>query len=253
MLRFAACALAMTAFAASPNAAPADLDAALARPDRPKAYVALDAVRRPAELLAFMELQRGARVLDYGAGGGYYSEIIAHAVGPRGLVVGWNPPGFAAREQVRTALSNLRRRASNTAFYATATTALSFPHGSFDFVLLHLTYHDSYWEDAGFGFSRTEPSAVTRALFDATRPGGIVAVIDHVADPGRDTRVEVEATHRIDPAIVRSDFEQAGFILEAESQLLRNPEDDRSRRVFDAAIRGRTDRFVYRFRRPRGG
>ena len=75
-------------------------------------------------------------------------------------------------------------------------------------------------------------------------------MIDHVAAPGRETRAEVEATHRILPATVRADFEQAGFVFDGESAMLANPQDDRSVNVFNPSIRGRTDRFVYRFRRP---
>jgi predicted methyltransferase len=82
------------------------------------------------------------------------------------------------------------------------------------------------------------------------KPGGTVAVIDHVAKPGGDTREVVEKLHRIDPAVVRADFERAGFVLEAQSEMLRVPEDDHSKNVFDPSIRGKTDRFVYRFRKP---
>jgi predicted methyltransferase len=87
-------------------------------------------------------------------------------------------------------------------------------------------------------------------LFQATRPGGTLAVIDHVANPGGDTRAVVEALHRIDPAVIRADFERAGFVFDGETDLLRNPQDDHSKNVFDPSIRGNTDRVVYRFRRP---
>jgi predicted methyltransferase len=127
---------------------------------------------------------------------------------------------------------------------------LSFAPNAYDFILLHLVYHDAYWESERFSLPRIDPSTVTAALFQAVKPGGVVAVIDHVAAPGRDTRAEVEATHRILPETVRADFERAGFVFDGESDLLRNPQDDRSVNVFDPAIRGRTDRFVYRFRRP---
>jgi predicted methyltransferase len=116
--------------------------------------------------------------------------------------------------------------------------------------MLHLVYHDAYWESARFGVPRIDPATVTRAIWDAVRPGGTVAVIDHVANPNADGRAEVEARHRIDPAVLRADFERAGFVLEAESDMLRNPQDDRSKNVFDPSIRGHTDRVVYRFRRP---
>lgn len=229
-----------------------DFAAAVSAPGRPEAATRLDEVRRPAEVLRWPGLRRGDRVLDYGAGNGHYSEIMARAVGPEGMVVGWNPPAFAARPEVREILANIRRRTANAGFLATPNSALSFPPRSFDFVLLHLNYHDSYWQDDGiaFGFSRIDPGTVTRALFEATRPGGIVGVIDHVARRGRDTREEVHATRRIDPAVVRADFERAGFLFDGESDLLRVADDDHSRRVFDPSIRGRTDRFIFRFRRP---
>ncbi|MGE0179350.1 MAG: class I SAM-dependent methyltransferase [Sphingomonas sp.] len=228
-----------------------DFAAAVSAPGRPEAAVALDAVRRPAEVLRWLGLRRGDRVLDYFTGTGYYAEIMARAVGPTGSVSGWNSSYFAGRPQVRDAVAAIRQRQPNTAFFSSPTTALSFPDSAYDFVLLHLVYHDAYWESAQFQLPRIDPNTLTRALFRATRPGGIVAVIDHVAAEGRDTRAEVEATHRILPATVRADFERAGFVFDGESPILANAQDDRSVNVFNPSIRGRTDRFVYRFRRPR--
>ena len=233
------------------QAVPADVRAGVAAPGRPEAARALDEVRRPAEVLAWLGLERGDRVLDYFTGNGYYAEIMARAVGPRGSVTGWNTPGFGTNAEVRAALAGIRERKSNTAFFHTPSTAISFPAEAYDFVLLHLVYHDAYWESARFGLPRIDPNTVTAALFHATKPGGTVAVIDHVAAPGRETRAEVEATHRIDPAVIRADFERAGFVFDGESDLLRNPQDDRSVNVFNPSIRGRTDRVVYRFRKPR--
>ena len=247
-------ALAVAPAAAQTGRAPvtqAQLQAALAAPGRPQTAVALDEVRRPVEVLRFMGLRRGDRVLDYFTGTGYYAELMAQAVGPRGIVVGWNSAGFMGNERVRTALQEIRTRHSNFGFYGTTNTAISFPPESFDFAMLHLVYHDAYWESAQFNLPRIDPNTVTRAIWNALRPGGTVAVIDHVAPPGGDTRAVVEATHRIDPAVVRADFERAGFVLEAQSEMLRNPQDNYSVNVFDPAIRGRTDRFVYRFRKPR--
>jgi predicted methyltransferase len=82
------------------------------------------------------------------------------------------------------------------------------------------------------------------------KPGGIVGVVDHVAAAGGDTRQVVDKLHRIDPAVIRADFEQAGFVLDGESDLLRNSGDDHSKLVFDPSVRGKTDRVVYRFRKP---
>ncbi|HEX8526883.1 class I SAM-dependent methyltransferase [Allosphingosinicella sp.] len=227
-----------------------ELRAAVAAPGRPEAAVALDEVRKPAEILRFMGLRRGDRVLDYFTGTGYYADIMARAVGPGGLVVGWNGSGFMANPRVRTALDEVHSRNSNTYFYGTPTTALAFPPASFDFAMLHLVYHDAYWEAAQYNLPRIDPNTVVQALWHAVRRGGTVAVIDHVG-PSGDTRAVVQGTHRIDPAVVRADFERAGFVLEAQSEMLRNPQDDLSVNVFEPSIRGRTDRIVYRFRKPR--
>lgn len=228
----------------------ADVAAAVAAAGRPKAATDLDAVRKPAEVLRFMGLRKGDRALDYFTGTGYYADIMAGAVGPGGHVVGWNSSGFGRREAVVKALADVKARRPNAAFYSSPTTAIAFAPASFDFAMLHLVYHDAYWESAQFGLPRIDPNTVVKAIWDAVKPGGTVAVIDHVAAPGGDTREVVEKLHRIDPAVVRADFERAGFVLEAQSDMLR-VDEDHSKNVFDPAIRGRTDRFVYRFRKPR--
>jgi predicted methyltransferase len=87
-------------------------------------------------------------------------------------------------------------------------------------------------------------------LFAALKPGGVVVVEDHVANPGGDPAQVVDSLHRIDPAVVRRDFEKAGFVFDAESRLLAHPDDDHTKLVFDESIRGRTDQFLYRFRKP---
>lgn len=242
-------ALAAPAAAKAPAGAPADVAAGVAGPGRPKTATDLDEVRKPVEVLRFMGLKKGDRVLDYFTGTGYYADIMARAVGPKGHVVGWNAASFARREPVVKALADIRARNPNAAFYSSPSTAIAFAPEGFDFALLHLVYHDAYWESAQFGLPRIDPNTVVKAIWDAVKPGGTVAVIDHVAAAGGDTREVVEKLHRIDPAVVRADFERAGFVLEAQSDLLRVAEDH-SKNVFDPSIRGRTDRFVYRFRKP---
>jgi predicted methyltransferase len=239
------------AMAQSSRGGPAHVAAAVTAPGRPKAATDLDEVRKPVEVLRFMGLKKGDRALDYFTGTGYYADIMARAVGPKGHVVGWNSASFARREPVVKALADIRSRNPNTAFYSSPSTAIAFAPNSFDFALLHLVYHDAYWESAQFGLPRIDPNTVVKAIWDAVKPGGTVAVIDHAATPGGDTRAVVEKLHRIDPAVVRADFERAGFVLEAQSDILRVREDDLSKNVFDPSIRGRTDRFMYRFRKPR--
>ena len=245
-----AVATAVAAAARGPAPGPAHVAAAVAAPGRPKTATDLDEVRKPVEVLRFMGLKKGDRALDYFTGTGYYADIMAKAVGPRGHVVGWNSASFARREPVVKALADLRSRNPNAAFYSSPSTAIAFAPNSFDFALLHLVYHDAYWESAQFGLPRIDPNTVVKAIWDAVKPGGTVAVIDHVAVAGGDTREVVEKLHRIDPAVVRADFERAGFVLEAQSDLLRVAADDHSKNVFDPSIRGKTDRFVYRFRKP---
>jgi predicted methyltransferase len=242
--------LAAPAAAMAPAKASADLADAVAAPGRPKAATDLDPVRKPAEVLRFMGLKKGDRALDYFTGNGYYAEIMAGAVGPKGHVVGWNSAGFGRNEKVVAALRDVKARRANTAFYSSPTTAIAFAPNSFDFALLHLVYHDAYWESAQFGLPRIDPNTVVKAIWDSVKPGGTVAVIDHVAIPGGDTREVVEKLHRIDPAVVRADFERAGFVFEAQSDILR-VDEDHGKNVFDPSIRGNTDRFMFRFRKPR--
>lgn len=234
--------------AAAP-AAPADVAAAVAAADRPAEARALDAGRKPAEVLRFMGLRRGDRALDLFTGTGYFAEIMGRAVGPQGSVLAWEPANFL-NDQSRGLLGGIRQRAPNVNWFATPADAPALPDNAFDFVMLNLNYHDTYWESERYHFPRMDPAAFLQLLFRSVKPGGTVAVIDHIANPGRETRAEVNATHRIDPATVRADFERAGFVLDGESNLLRNPQDDHTKLVFDPSIRGNTDRFVYRFRRP---
>jgi predicted methyltransferase len=236
--------------AAASLRAPADVAAAVASADRPADDVKLDSSRRPAQVLAFEGLKRGDMALDLFTGGGYYAEIMAKAVGPKGGVVAWEPANFL-NEKSRAGFAELKKRAPNVGMMATPVTALALPASTFDFVMLHLNYHDLYWESAKYGFPRTDPAVILATLYQSVKPGGVVAVIDHVG-PAGDTREVVEKYHRIDPATVKADFERAGFVLEAESNVLRNPSDDHSKGVFDPEIRGKTDRFVFRFRKPRG-
>lgn len=227
--------------------APRDYAPAIAFKGRPADAVAMDASRKPAEVLDFMRLKRGMKVLDMVTGGGYYAEIMARVVGPKGSVVAFEPAGFLD-DKAKTALDALAAREPN--FKLTTDLPGAFVPASYDFAMLHLNYHDFYWESAEYKVPRTDPNMVLAGLFSAMKPGGIVAVVDHVGMPG-DTRAIVDKLHRIDPATVKADFLRAGFVLEAESPLLRVAADDHTKLVFDPAVRGKTDRFAFRFRKPK--
>ncbi len=207
-----------------------------------------DASRRPMETLNFLGLKKGAQVLDFGAGGGYYTQIIARAVGPKGSVVALTPAGSIASPKVKAkwttllaAHKNIRQSIANfDAFPATPK--------SYSFVLFHLEYHDLYWQSDRFGVPRTEPDMVLKKLYGAMKPGGIVGVVDHMGNKG-DTRAIVDAVHRIDPEVVKADFARAGFKFVGQSEHLRMRGDDYAKNVFDPALRGKTDRFVLKFKK----
>ena len=228
-----------------------DFTAAVTAPERSAEHTALDASRKPEEVLAFLDLKMGDTAADVMAGTGYYSAIMARAVGPKGRVLVFQPQrsleGDAAK--VWDALKTREANITVVPYAFDAFDAFETEAASLDFTMLHLVYHDLYWESAEYKVPRTDPAAFVATLFSATRPGGIVGVVDHVAEPG-DTRTTVDKLHRIDPAVIRADFKAAGFVLEAESDLLRVPADDHSKLVFDPAVRGKTDRVLYRFRKP---
>ncbi|MEA3044045.1 MAG: hypothetical protein QOH47_1883 [Sphingomonadales bacterium] len=244
-------AIALFAMPLSAQAAPADVAAAVSAPGRPADAIALDAGRKPAEVLAFAGLERGDRALDLFTGSGYFAEIMGRAVGPTGSVMAWEPTNFL-NDRSRQGLAELRARTPNVAVLVAPADILALPTAAFDFVMINLNYHDTYWQSERFHFPRMDPDAFLRTVFQSMKPGATIAVIDHVANPGGETRAVVDALHRIDPAVVRADFARAGFVLDGESDILRNPQDDHTKLVFDPAIRGHTDRVVYRFRRPRG-
>ena len=222
---------------------------AVAAPSRSADNVARDASRKPAELLSFLGLKPGMQVADMFGANHYWAEIFVNAVGPKGAVTVWEPTQFYDAE-AQAGFAKFLVGRPNVRIISSPFAAPNLPANSFDFMLINLDYHDTYWESAKYGIARMEPDAWLKPVFAAMKPGGTVGVVDH-AGPAGDTRAIVEKLHRIDPAVVRADFERAGFVLDGESQLLRNPADDHRLLVFDPAVKGKTDRFIYRFRKPR--
>ena len=232
-------------------APPADVAAAVAAKDaRTPANVELDANRKPVELLKFLGLQKGMRVIDMFGGNLYWAEIMAPAVGPEGQVIIWNPTQFTNAKRL-AAFAEFDAKTPNTWFISSPFEAPDLSPGRYNFMLMNLDYHDVYWQSTERKIPRMEPDAWLKTVYAAMKPGGIVGIIDHAAKPGGDTREVVDKVHRIDPAVVLADFKRAGFILAGTSKLLRNPADDHSKLVFDPAVRGKTDRFIYKFRKPR--
>lgn len=226
------------------------IEAAVASPARPAELQAMDAGRKPAQALTFLGLEPGMDAADLLTGSGYWAQIMAKVVGPEGSVTAWQPDQFYNAGPEKDKLDAVVAGSPGLTLGHYPFDTFAPPAAAYDFALINLSYHDLYWESDKYGIPLSDPAAFTRNLYAAMRPGGIVGVIDHVG-PAGDTRAVVEKLHRIDPATVRADFERAGFKLEAQSDLLANPADDHSLNVFDKAIRGQTDRFLYKFRKPR--
>ena len=245
-----ALALAATSLPAMALAALPTIKASVAATaNRSEANVKLDAGRKPAEVLAFLGLKPGMRVSDPFGGNLYWAEITVPAVGPKGRVTIWTPQQFYDQKGYDR-FAAFRATHPNAWMRVSPFEAPDLPAAGYDLMLINLDYHDVYWESAKNGVVKMDPDQWLKAIYASMKPGAVVGVIDHVANPG-DTRTTVEELHRIDPATVKADFKRAGFKLEAESNLLRNPADDHSLLVFDPKIRGQTDRFLFKFRKPR--
>ena len=227
-------------------ATPVNYSAILADPLRSADMRKLDEGRMPAAVLAFAGVKPGQTVLDFMAGGGYYSLLLARAVGPTGKVVAANPPG----ENDAKAWEPFAGKVPQMQVMVTEISAMKFAPRSLDLIFTNLNYHDLYWESEKYKFPRVEVPGVLAGWFGAVKRGGHVVIIDHAGPAGGDPREVANRLHRIDPERVKADMRAAGFILESESNVLRRSEDDHSKLVFDPAVRGKTDRFIMKFRRP---
>ena len=218
----------------------------LADPLRSADMRKLDEGRMPAQVLAFAGVKPGQTVLDFFAGSGYYSLLLARAVGPKGMVFAANPPG----ENDAKAWEPFAGKVPQLHVMVAEVSQMQFAPRSLDLIFTNLNYHDLYWESEKYHFPRVEVPKALAAWFSQLKPGGHVVIIDHAGSAGGDPREVADRLHRIDPERVKADMTAAGFVFEAESNLLRRSEDDHSKLVFDPAVRGKTDRFILKFRRP---
>ena len=224
--------------------------AAIASPDRPKADLERDAVAKPTEVLAFLGVVPGMRVADMFSAGGYYTELLARTVGVKGQVVAYNNPPYAKFAEKGIATRYADGRLGNVRQVTAEIDDLQLAPNSLDAALFVMSFHDTYWRPADGTWNRTDTAEMLKRLKAALKPGGVVVVQDHVAKAGGDTAKVVDELHRIDPAVVRAEFERAGFVFDGESKVLAHAGDDHTKLVFDEAIRGKTDQFIYRFRKP---
>jgi predicted methyltransferase len=228
------------------GASSAAIAAAIADPRRPATDVARDAARKPKALLEFAGIAPGMNVLDMFAGGGYYTELAAYVVGPTGKVVAYNNTGYSmvAAKQIESRYAD--GRLSSVEQLTSENNETELPASTFDVVLLVLAYHDVYYLDGERGWALIDRPRLLKEVFDSVKPGGRVIVVDHIA-PATMPAEQVRALHRIDPALIKADFQAAGFRFDAESDVLRNPDDDLNIMAMAPQVRGKTDRAVLRF------
>jgi len=217
--------------------APDAYQAVVASPIRTDQDRRTDAARHPAEFLAFAGVRPGMRVLDVSTGGGYTSQILALAVGPSGTLYAQAPnPGATVRG---------RLTANPQSNFVLVARPFEDPvpddARDLDLVTLVLNYHD-------IAYLPVDRARMNQRIFAALKPGGRFVVVDHAARSGTGT-ADTRTLHRIDEAVVRSEVQQAGFVLDSEGKFLRNPDDPRDKSSGDSPFF--TDKFVLRFVKPR--
>jgi len=218
-----------------------DYRALVASPDRAEADRQTDVRRKPDLLLAFTGVRQGMKVLDMGAGAGYSTELLARAVGPRGKVYAQESPAGSPRARER-----FEERAKTPAMRNVVRVLRNYDDPvppdvrELDLVTFFFAYHDT-------AFMPVDRARMNRALFDALKPGGILVVTDHSAQPGAGTSV-AKTLHRIEESVLRGEIEAAGFKLVAEGDFLRNPGDMRDAPVFRPQTP--VDEFALKFVKP---
>ncbi len=236
---------------AAPSDAPAkpDYEAALAHPNRRTADADRDQSRKPAEVLAFFGIEPGMIVLDMFSGGGYYSELISYVVGPDGRVVAHTNSAYLNFVGEEFEERHRGDRLVNVKVLMAENNELVLSAATFDAVTLILSYHDIFYVDPDNGWPKIDGPKMLAEIYEGMKPGAVLGVVDHYAEAGS-PRETGNSVHRIDPGVVISELEIAGFVLESKSNILRNMDDDYSKIVVDPELRGKTDRFVLRFRKP---
>ena len=243
MLALAAGAATLPTAAALAAPSPA-IVAALADPARPPAEKARDDLRKAAEVVEFAQIKPGDKVADLFPGSGYFTHIFAKVVGPTGVV-------YAAVGNAKESTPPPANPAFPNVRVDTQAWSDFGPPEKLDVVFNSQFYHDLFNPDFDPPTGGPEALAkVNKAIFNALKPGGVYVVIDHAGAAGTGYS-QMNTLHRIEESVVKDELKQAGFVLEAESDALRNPADPRTAMVFDPSIRGKTDQFMLRFRKPK--
>jgi len=221
---------------------PAYISAAVADGARPAEDRQRDADRKPAETLAFAGVKPGDTVIELAPGRGYYTRLLSAVVGPKGKVYAISSPPKPDAPPPPVQAIAADPHYGNVSVSLQRVTELKLPTGV-DLVWTSQNYHDFH------NIPDIEVATINHAVFAALKPGGTYFVLDHAADAGSGAR-DTNTLHRIDEETVKQEVTSVGFKLAAESDILRNKSDAHTAKVFDAEIRGHTDQFLLKFRKP---
>ncbi len=219
----------------------ARIETQMRTPDRHQYDLPRDAGRKPYDTFVFLGLKEGMTALDVGAYAGYTTEMLAAAVGPSGKVYSHNTQRvlerYAEGYYERTMRERLAdNRLPNVVLHVTEYEDLGLDE-EVDVAFLGNLVHDFYYRDG-----RDQALEFLGSIHRALKDGGVLGLTDHVGVQGRDNA----ALHRIEPAIVRKLLADAGFRVEAESDLFANPADTHDLMVYNEAIYRNTDRFFFK-------
>ncbi len=226
---------------------PKEIQAVVESPDRPADDRKLDDGRRPGELLAFFEVRPGMKVAELAAGGGYTSELLARAVGPTGKLYAQNSPWILSRFAEKPWTERLKKPVMKNVVRVDREFESPLPEDAknLDIVFDVLFYHDTFW-------LKVDREKMNHAIFDALKPGGVYAIVDHSGRPGTGA-TETDTLHRIEEKVVREEIERAGFRFAGAGTFLREPTDPRNWNASPGAAgerRGKSDRFALKFVKP---
>lgn len=227
--------------AAMAAAVPVYVIHAVADTTRPKADTDRDALRLPAETIAFAGVKPGMKVAELFPGGGYFTRPLSDVVGPRGHIYGIENRKWDDGSDAKVAASV---KDHNVSMQMVKFGDFSLPE-KVDLFWITQNYHDLHIAKYGV----VDMAAFNKHVYDSLKPGGIYFILDHQANPGTGD-AQIAALHRIEKSQVIREVEAAGFKLQAEGDALHRPADDHTKSVFDKSIQGHTDQFMLRFVRP---
>jgi predicted methyltransferase len=226
------------------SAPAAYINQAVADPSRPGDDRSLDADRKPAAVLAEAGVRPGEIIGEYLPGGGYYTRLLSDIVGPKGKVYALETTSWGEKNIEATKAVLAEPGHDNVLLDLAPLGTFHLPE-KVDLFWTTLNYHDLHIKKE----VNVDLAAFNKLVFDSLRPGGVYFIADHAATPGSGDSSS-PTLHRIDEAMVIQEVKAAGFELVAKSDLLHNPADDHTRKVFDPSIRMKTDQFILKFRKP---